>query len=274
MKKLIILAVAAFSLTVNAQTNSQVKPALPSKNTQPFLFSVNTITQENAAWSINYAGSYGNNATSPFGFNGVDQHLAVKGYLGSRFTLFANVGLGFNRSGGTRSTQQLEIIRDFVGGKKALGFRMGAGIGATREWTNNKAIFSKIVAEYDNQAWKMGANMRFEKTFDATRDKIDLISSLGVHRRISQNFFGGLEAVGEDLEGFWDAKEAEGGAKLFIGPSLNYLPNNSKLAFSLSGGPIIYATKNAQLNNSAPRNLNQNASSGYTLKFQMAFNLK
>ncbi|MDB5014840.1 MAG: hypothetical protein JWQ25_3042 [Daejeonella sp.] len=265
--------IAAFSLNVNAQTSSKAKPA-QLKNTQPFLFSVNTITQENAAWSINYAGSYGDKTTNPFAFNGVDQHLAIKGYLGSRFTLFANAGLGFNRSGGTRSTQQLEIIRDFIGGKNALGFRMGAGLGAIREWTNSKAIFSRVVAEYDSKAWKMGGNMRFEKSFDAARDKIDLISSIGIHRRVSESFFGGLEAVGEDLEGFWDEEEAEGGAKLFIGPSINYVPSNSKLAFSLSGGPIIYATKNETLVSSAPRNLNQTAGSGYTIKFQMTFNLK
>lgn len=273
MKKLLILAIAAVSLNVHAQIASKAIPA-QSRNLQPFLFSVNTITQENAAWSINYVGSYGDKTVNPFSFNGVDQHLAINGYLGSRFTLIANFGLGFNRSGGTQSTQQLEVIRDFIGGKNALGFRVGVGIGAIREWTNNKAVFSRIVAEYDNAVWKMGGNMRFEKSLDATRDKVDLISSIGIHRRISKSFFCGFEAVGEDLEGFWEVAEAEGGAKLFVGPSMNYVPSNSKLAFSLSAGPIIYATKNETLLSSAPRNLSQNADSGYTLKFQITFNLK
>lgn len=264
---------AAISLNVHAQSSSKVKSG-QSGNTQPFLFSINTITRENAAWSINYAGSYGDKTTNPFAFNGVDQHLAVKGYLGSKFTLFANAGLGFSRSGGTQSTQQLEVIRDFIGGRKSSGFRMGAGLGAIREWTNSKAVFSRIVAEYDNASWTMVGNLRFEKSLNATRDNIDLISSIGVHRQIAKSFLGGLEAVGEDLEGFWDEKEAEGGAKLFIGPSINFVPSNSKVAFSVSGGPIIYATKNETMLSSAPRNLSQNTSSGYTLKFQMTFNLQ
>ena len=34
----------------------------------------------------------------------------------------------------------------------------------------------------------------------------------------------GVEAIGEDLEGFWEEEEAEGGARLLMGPSLRISP--------------------------------------------------
>jgi hypothetical protein len=63
-----------------------------------------------------------------------------------------------------------------------------------------------------------------------TRDNIDLISSFGYQHRLGSHLFIGIEALGQDLEDYWEPDEAEGGAKLMIGPSVNLLPNNSKFS--------------------------------------------
>ena len=94
-----------------------------------------------------------------------------------------------------------------------------------------------------------------KKAFASNRDKIDVISSFGFHHVLFGKLYGGFETVGEDLEGFWDQEEAEGGAKLLVGPSLNMTTNNSKISFSLSGGPVFYATQNQVTNPDAIREL-------------------
>ncbi len=247
-------------------------PAVTTNNVQPFLFSVNTLTAAAPVWGLQYSGSYGETALAPFGYNGVDQQLSVKGYLGNRFTLYANAAMGFARSGGVNSAQQAEVLRDFIGGKNLFGPRIGLSLGLSRDYTNVKSIFSRITASFDAASWRFGGNMRFEKAFDRNRDNIDLITSAGFHHRIAGNFFGGVEAVGEDLEGFWEADEAEGGAKLLIGPSVNLMPQGSRFSFSLCGGPIFYATKSSVILSEAVRDLAASRN-GYTIRAQVAFNL-
>ncbi|MGI4019945.1 MAG: hypothetical protein ACRYFA_00420 [Janthinobacterium lividum] len=276
MKKLSFLlsSVLLLSFSLSAQQIPQnTKIPATVNNVQPFLFSVNTLTAAAPAWGLQYSGSYGETALAPFGYNGVDQQLAVKGYLGNRFTLYANAALGFARSdGGVTSAQQAEVLRDVIGGKQLFGPRIGLGFGVSRDFTNVKSIFSRITASFDAASWRFGGNMRFEKAFDRNRDNIDLISSAGFHHRIYKQFFGGVEAVGEDLEGFWEADEAEGGAKLLVGPSINLMPQGSRFSFSLCGGPIFYATKSSVIPSEAVRDLAASRN-GYTVRAQVAFNL-
>jgi hypothetical protein len=273
MKKAILLSFCLINLHVLAQ-ESIPGPAVINQNsgTQPLLFSLSTITADQKGWNIFYSGSFGQHVVHPFGYNGLDQHISLKGYLGSRLTLFVNAGFGFNRSGGTSSLQQAEIISDFIGGKTISGLRIGAGIGGRREWSGDKVLFSRITSSYNTPNLQLGGNLLIEKAFNINRDKLDLISSMGFHHKIASNFFAGLEAIGEDLEGLWDKEETEGGAKLFLGPSLKLAPAMSRLSFSLAGGPIFYATKSTVLFPDAQRSLIK-TDNGYTIKFMIAFGL-
>lgn len=116
--------------------------------------------------------------------------------------------------------------------------------------------------------------MRFEKAFDKTRDKLDFISSLGYQHRLGDQLYLGIEALGQDLEGFWEKDEAEGGAKLMLGPSVNFTPNHSKLSFTLAGGPVFYATRSSVLPSEAIRELESGAvRNGYTMRAMINFNL-
>lgn len=241
---------------------------------QAFLFSVNTLTASSTPWNLNYSGSVGKRAAGPFGYDGVDQQLSLKGYLGNRFTLLANAAIGFSRMGGTASAQQAEVIRDVIGGKKELGARMGLGFGISRDWDHVNSVFSRFVAAYDAASWKILGNMRFEKAFSSLRDKVDLTTSLGFHHKIAGNLFGGFEMVGEDLEGFWETDEAEGGAKMLLGPSLNLVPAYSKLSFSICGGPVFYATRSNVMPSEAIRDLGANASTGYTIRAVVSYSLR
>lgn len=269
-----MMTLAGFAASAQTASDMKMDNREAVAAPQPFMFSVNTLTATTPFWSVNYAGSYGERTTGPFGYDGVDQQLSVKGYLGNRFTLYANADLGFANSGGTASAQQAEVIRDFVGGKQLHGARFGIGLGANRDFSNTAAIFSRVTASYDVAAWRLGGNLKFEKAFDKSRDDIDLITSIGFQHRITGAFFAGIEAVGQDLEGFWESDEAEGGAKLLVGPSINVAPATSRFSFSLCGGPVFYATHSTVAGSGAIRDFGTlDTQNGYTIRAMIAFNL-
>jgi len=259
------------SFVLKAQTADEDLGGGSLGQSQPFLYTINGLNPAARHWSLNYSGGYGQYTVTPLGFDGVQQNAAVKGYLGSRFTLLASMGVGFGANGNTQTYQQAEVFKDFIGGKSATGFRFGTSLGVIREFSSDIVALSRFNAAYENLSWKFAVNARVEKAFAADRDAFDLISSFGVLRKISGHFFGGVEAVGQDLEGLWETDEAEGGAKVLIGPSLNFVPPGSRLSFSLCAGPIFYVTHSSIVSNdSAVRELPVN--NGFTIKFNVGFN--
>ena len=248
------------------------KPAGGSlSNPQPFLYTLNSLNPDARHWSLNYSGGYGQYTVTPLGFDGVTQNFSVRGYLGDRFSLMTTVGLGFGKDGNTQSYQQAEVFKDFIGGKEATGFRFGTSLGVIREFSSDVVALSRFNIAYETLSWKIAANGRFEHAFAAGRDPVDVITSIGLQRKIIGQLFGGVEAIGQDLEGLWETDEAEGGAKVLLGPSLSFAPLGSRLAFSLSAGPIFYVTHSALIpNDSAIRELPFN--NGFTVKFNAGFN--
>ena len=272
-KKLpLLILVSLFSVLIYGQ-NQERSPSqnIISQAVQPYLFSVNTLTADSPIWSIDYSGGYGERVEDPFGYEGVDQQVAVKGYLGNRFTLYARAAFGFPDGGSVSSAQQAEVIRDIIGGEKTLGFRLGLGLGGRFDYENVGAATGRITASYDTSFWRLNGNLLFEKAFSDDRDAIDIITSIGFQYRIFGNFYAGAEALGEDLEGFWDDEEAEGGAKVLVGPSLNLTPNASRFSFSLCGGPVIYATQSQMQPSEAIRDLPQK--NGFTVRASILYNL-
>lgn len=271
-KKAAIGAILLFVFSFSAKAQNVNDGNITFSQPQPFLFTINTLNPSAHGWSLNYAGGYGENTVTPLGYDGVDQDFMIKGYLGAKFTMLANMGIGFGNNGELRSLQQAEILRDLIGGNTDAGFRIGAGLGFRREFNSDKVGLLRLMAAYENTAWKFGGNVRFEKAFAADRDNIDIISSIGIQRQVTGAFFAGFEAIGQDLEGFWEADEAEGGARLLVGPSLNYVPAASRFSFTLCAGPIIYATRSVAVpNDFALRDLP--ASNGFTMKFNVGFRL-
>jgi hypothetical protein len=267
MKRLLLITicfVAAFKGMAQSNTN-----------TQPFLFSFTTLTLNNPKWNFNYTGSYGERTTGQFGFNGVGQQFGIKGNLGSRLTLYGTATIGFAHGGNVNSAQQLEVVKDLIGGIAPTGFRFGVGLGVSRDWSNVKSAISRITASFDQLNWRLIGNLRFEKAFDNNRDKIDFITSLGFQHHVAGGWYLGLEALGQDLEGFWEEDEAEGGAKLLIGPSINLVPINSNFSFTLAGGPVFYATRSSVIPSEAIRDITSNASrNGYTVRALVNFNFR
>ncbi len=73
------------------------------------------------------------------------------------------------------------------------------------------------------------------------RDPVDLIVEVAAAYEVSNGLHVGVEAVGEDLEAFWEPEEAEGGAKMVLGPSAR-LARGDHVDIRFHAGAVIPAT--------------------------------
>jgi hypothetical protein len=241
---------------------------------QPFLFTVTTIPPKSAEerWVARYDAGYAERTAEPFGFDGVEQRVGVQGSLPRGFTLLGHVGLGVTngaRTGnsGTHTNQEIEVLKDLHDARHGVGVTVGLGL--AHEWEGATVLLGRVALGHSFTSSSLFGNLRFEKPFEEGRDAIDLVSTLGWMHQVGRVFNLGVEAVGEDLEGFWEAEEAEGGAKLFVGPSVHVAPPNASWSMSLAGGPILYATRSGRTSPAArPLDATDN---GYTVRASFGF---
>jgi len=139
------------------------------------------------------------------------------------------------------------------------------GVGAIRDYDGTGEAVARVAAAHRGTDWQLGANVTAEHPFSPDRDAVDVLTSVGYDHRLASGVVLGVEAVGEDLEGLIEADEAEGGAKLMLGPTLTLAPAASRWAVVAGAGPILYIRRNDRFS-PAPREL---GSSGYALRFSL-----
>ena len=203
---------------------------------------------------------------TPIGFEGVEQRFGVQGRLGAGFTLLGHVGLGIGDVD-TRSSQQAEVLKDVLGSSSSV--RLAVGVGARREWEGTSTALARVCLGWSGRQTVLFGNALIEKPFATGRDPVDLITTLGWLQSVGHGLRLGVEAVGEDLEGFWEVDEAEGGAKLYAGPALHWTAPAGRLWLSASGGPIVYATRSSR-SSPAPRPLDATGN-GFTMRVSVGY---
>ena len=230
---------------------------------RPFVFTFTTLPNPGGGRvGLRYDAGYAERTAPAFGYDGLEQRFAAQGVLGKGFTVVGRVGLGVGGDGGSASTLEAELLKDVLG--PASGLRLAVGGGARREWDGETALLARLSIGHKGARSTIFGNVRFEKPFDEQRDPLDVISSLGWHHQIGGAFHLGIEALGEDLEGFWEPEEAEGGARVFVGPSLHWAPPAGRVYASVAGGPILYGTHSGRTSD-APRPLGASGN-GYTVR--------
>jgi|GEM_PF-5148099 len=100
-----------------------------------------------------------------------------------------------------------------------LPVRITAASGLRHEREGQDVLVGRLTAGYALNASRLVANVTLEKAFGQGRDAVDLVTALGWTHPVTHRVHLGAEAIGEDLEGLWDAHEADGGARLFVGPT-------------------------------------------------------
>ena len=211
---------------------------------RPFLFSVSTPKTDQRHATMHYEAGFGERPFDLVEGERPEQRFGIQASLGRGITLLARVGIAADRQD-TRSSQQAELLYNVLHSPATAG-SLAIGMGVRHESQGINVLLGRVATGRQFTDWRLDGNLLFEKPFSAGRDPVDLITTMGVARRLTPALYGGVEAIGEDLEGFWEKEEAEGGARLLIGPSLRLAPRNGRWQLGLAGGPIFHATRSAR----------------------------
>jgi hypothetical protein len=118
-----------------------------------------------------------------------------------------------------------------------------------RSWGPVNWAFSALaempLGENEEEGAEEGEVEEAEEEEEGAYDEVDLLVSTALSYGATDWFRPGAEAVLEDMEGFWEEEEAEGGAKLVVGPTLAFAPVKS-LSLRLNAAAVVPITTNTQ----------------------------
>jgi hypothetical protein len=256
-----LLGIAVSAAPADAQ------PAVPTPHA--FLFSVAAPPSASRQASVYVDTGVGERAFDLVQGEEPEQRLGVQATLGSRLTLLARVGVASDGSG-VRASQQGELLYS-VAQSPARQASLAIGVGVRHEAQGVNVLLGRVAAGRTFQAWRLDGNALFEKPYATGRDAVDLITTVGVARQIRPSLAIGVELIGEDLEGFWEEDEAEGGARILVGPSIRFAPPSARWQVGLAGGPIVHATRST-VRSDATRSLpDAGERDGYAVRCRVSY---
>ena len=134
--------------------------------------------------------------------------------------------------------QQVELLRPLFSVNSAS---VAGGGGIRQEWDGSPVLIGRVLAGADVAGGRLQGSFVLEHamTSGIRRDAADVVTSVGWSHRIGNRIAIGVEGIGQDLEGFWDPTEAEGGAKLLVGPSLHVRSRSGHWSASATAGPVL-----------------------------------
>ena len=209
----------------------------------PYIFTVVTKQPDAGNWLVNYNTGYGVRTVSPFGADGFEQRVGVSVGFSKRLSLLAGGGVLINRDSKYEGDAiSAELLGHLLSADQSP-VELSIGGGVRRDYEGVSAATLRFIAGKSFDKWNISSNALFEKAFDSLRDKVDVVTMLGVSRQMHRRFRGGIEIVAEDLEGFWEEEEAEGGAKILIGPTIHFNGIHKDVFLTIGAGRVYYLTE-------------------------------
>lgn len=92
-----------------------------------------------------------------------------------------------------------------------------------RDQQADPAITGRMTRFFDSKPLYGGFTTYFEKAFGVGRDPIDIVVTAAFGGYITPVIRASIEYAAQDLEDAWEADEAEGGMKQFLGVNLGWL---------------------------------------------------
>jgi hypothetical protein len=116
--------------------------------------------------------------------------------------------------------QQVEIVRPVL---STRSMSVAGGGGIRQEWDGTRVLIGRVLVGADVGRGRLQGSLVMGRAGSSPlrRDAADVVTSLGWSRRIGDRISVGVEGIGQDLEGFWNPAEVDGGAKLLVGPSVH-----------------------------------------------------
>jgi hypothetical protein len=260
-RRFVRLSVLSLSLPVAALAQSR-----------PFLY-----TPTPSRGPIVYADlAYGHNLFAGLGPEQLEQRIGAQLRLSSRLTVAARASYAPSDGALTSPvSMEAELFGSLARPSSRLALSLGAGV--LRDYRRTAVALGHIVAGYSWARTFAVGSLRLEHAFAASsgaanrRDPLDVITTLGVARQLGPVVRLGIETVGEDLEGLFEADEAEGGAKVMLGPSLTLQPRAARWALSIVAGPVLHISHSATpgFDSGPPRDLSTGA--GYVVRTSLGY---
>jgi hypothetical protein len=140
--------------------------------------------------------------------------------------------------------QQVELMRPVLATESAS---VAGGGGIRQEWDGTRVLIGRVLAGADVGRGRLQGSLVMERAVSSPvrRDAADVVTSLGWSRRIRERIAIGVEGIGQDLEGFWNPAEAEGGTKLLVGPSVHVHSRSREWTASVTAGPALHTSSTA-----------------------------
>jgi len=231
----------------------------------PFLFTVMPPAGQpkSAAYGY-YELGYGERTFEPVAGDRLEQALGVRATFGSSVMLLARTGVS-EYGGATRVSPRGELLFSRPVGS---AIRIAAGVGYAREYSRTDVMLARFGVGRATPRSLVHGNLVLEKPMSGERDAVDLLTTVGAGRRVGSAVTLSVEAVGQDLEGFWDPAEKDGGARLMAGPTIAIAPPTARWQLTVGGGPVLRATR-SDFASAADRPLPTR--SGYVLRSAMGF---
>lgn len=236
---------------------------------RPFLLSIATTRDTRPSVRFDYDAGIGERAFQSDLATRPEQRVGVQASRG-RLTFLARVGLATIGSS-YQSSQSGEALYSFSA--PARGLALAAGGGVLHEAGGVNVLLARVVAGHSAELWNLQGNLLLQKPMSSERDAIDLITSVGWSRKLARGFSVGIEAIGEDLEGFWEQEEAEGGARLLAGPSVRVAPDGRRWQLLATGGPMFHPADTGRSSGALRELPPDRARTGYAFKVALSIDL-
>jgi hypothetical protein len=236
---------------------------------RPFVFSVTTgAGSSDARVALSYDVGLGDSTFRSVQPAGPEHQVGLQASLG-RWTLIGRVGTTPTGASYTASQQGEILFSVLTPASHGVSLALGGGI--LRESSGTNVALARVVAGREFGQWRLHGNLVFQKAMTSGRDPVDLVTTLGWARQFGSSVWLGVEGIAEDLEGFWDPAETEGGARLLVGPSVHIAPRGRRWQITLAGGPMFHPSDTGR-SSLALRNLPPgSASRGYAARTSFSY---
>lgn len=252
-----------------AATSAAAQESPARVQDRQFMFLVSALPAETSHATVDVDFGVGEGAFDVTDADRPEQRVGVQASFARRLTFVGRVGVSSDERD-LRSSQQGELLYRVVQSPRNQG-SLAIGMGIRHESQGVNVLLARVAAGRAFSAWRLDGNALFEKPYSVGRDAVDLITTFGVSRRFLRSFHAGVEMIGEDLEGFWEEEEAEGGARVLVGPSLRIAPPARRWQVSVAGGPIIHATR-SERSSAATRGLSSSSGrTGYAVRMSLSY---
>jgi hypothetical protein len=154
-----------------------------------------------------YELGYGERTFEPVAGDRLEQAVGVRAAIGTSVIVLARTGMS-SSGGDARISPRGEVLLSRPAGKSV---RLAAGVGYAREYSRTDVMLARFGVGRTTSRSMVAGNVMLEKPMSGSRDNMDVITSMGAGRRVGSATTVAVEAIGQDLEGFWDPQPAGNG---------------------------------------------------------------